>query len=66
MDSLPRSTKDRAKWWDTKRERWQHEWNQQNPFRQWQSRYGGEVKTEALRIIEDMHEKHVVGYKRKR
>ena len=28
MDSLPRSTKERAKWWDTKRERWQHEWNQ--------------------------------------
>jgi len=24
------------------------------------------TKTEALRIIEDMHEKHVVGYKRKR
>ena len=28
MDSLPRSTKDRAKWWDTKRERWRYEWNQ--------------------------------------
>ena len=24
------------------------------------------TKTEALRIIEDMHEKHVLGYKRKR
>ena len=28
MDSLPRSTKDRTKWWDTKCERRRYEWNQ--------------------------------------
>ena len=51
---------------EEERARYESSFYQQNPFRQWQSRYGGEVKTEALRIIEDMHEKHVVGYKSKR
>ena len=51
---------------EEERARYESSFYQQNPFRQWQSRYGGEVKAEALRIIEDMHEKHVVGYKSKR
>ena len=33
MDSLPRSTKAWAKWWDTKRERWLYEWNQNGTFK---------------------------------